>query len=72
MKALAWLRVEAREKVEEEVDRMASPPTTPGEQGGSSGLLTWPTIHPLLLSCYLHLLQNWCGVNVIVFKVRPS
>lgn len=68
VKALAWLRVEAREKVEEEVDRMASPPTTPGEQGGSSGLLTWPTIHPLLLSCYLHLLQNWCGVNVIVFK----
>ena len=27
-----------------------------------------PNLHPLLLSLVLHFLQNWSGVNVIVFK----
>ena len=27
-----------------------------------------PNLHPLLLSFVLHFLQNWSGVNVIVFK----
>ena len=29
----------------------------------------WSTLRPLLITCYLHFVQNWCGVNVIVFKV---
>ena len=27
-----------------------------------------PNLHPLLLTFGLHFLQNWSGVNVIVFK----
>ena len=27
-----------------------------------------PNLHPLFLSFVLHFLQNWSGVNVIVFK----
>ena len=29
----------------------------------------WATVRPLLITCFLHFVQNWCGVNVIVFKV---
>jgi len=28
----------------------------------------WATVRPLLITCFLHFVQNWCGVNVIVFK----
>jgi len=31
-------------------------------------LLSVSTLHPLGLSLLLHFAQNWCGVNVIVFK----
>ena len=34
-----------------------------------SQITKWATICPLLITCYLHFVQNWCGVNVIVFKV---
>ena len=31
-------------------------------------LFSVSTLHPLGLSLLLHFAQNWCGVNVIVFK----
>ena len=34
-----------------------------------SQITSWATLRPLLITCYLHFVQNWCGVNVIVFKV---
>ena len=34
-----------------------------------SQITNWATLRPLLITCYLHFVQNWCGVNVIVFKV---
>ena len=34
-----------------------------------SQITKWATLRPLLITCYLHFVQNWCGVNVIVFKV---
>ena len=27
-----------------------------------------PNLHPLIITCVLHFVQNWSGVNVIVFK----
>ena len=31
-------------------------------------LFSVSTLHPLVLTLVLHLAQNWCGLNVIVFK----
>ena len=52
--------------------------TGDGQHSGHSGhsghsevvrkLLSVSTLHPLGLSLLLHFAQNWCGVNVIVFK----
>ena len=62
--------------VAEEVDKMMvqnpDPESSKQEKTEDSlvtQILRWSTLHPLLLTMYLHLLQNWCGVNVIVFKV---
>lgn len=30
------------------------------------------TLHPLILTLMLHLVQNWCGFNVIIFKGQNS
>ena len=66
----------AAQDVLSEVTVLSSAPATneKGEKGGEglASVFTWSTIHPLLLTLYLHLLQNCCGVNVIVFKVRTA
>jgi len=38
------------------------------ERSTFSQITSWATLRPLLITCYLHFVQNWCGVNVIVFK----
>ena len=49
----------AEEEDEEENSKMST----------FSQITKWATLRPLLITCYLHFVQNWCGVNVIVFKV---
>ena len=50
---------EEEEEEEEESSKMST----------FSQITNWATLRPLLITCYLHFVQNWCGVNVIVFKV---
>ena len=65
----------AQDVLSEVADLTSAPATSEkGEKGGEGlgSVFSWSTIHPLLLTLYLHLLQNCCGVNVIVFKVRTA
>ena len=40
----------------------------PDKTGKMGEFFVWKNLHPLLLSLTLMFLQNWCGVNVLVFK----
>ena len=42
--------------------------TKPEDTGLLREFFSRPNLHPLLLTLVLHFLQNWSGVNVIVFK----
>eukprot|EP00092_Neocalanus_flemingeri_P046464 GFUD01052267.1.p1 GENE.GFUD01052267.1~~GFUD01052267.1.p1 ORF type:complete len:481 (-),score=118.98 GFUD01052267.1:59-1501(-) len=72
-KSLAWLRGTSVEAVSQEISSMScgvegSTETTHEDVGLIREFFSCPNLHPLLLTFVLHFLQNWSGVNVIVFK----
>jgi len=73
-KALSWLRGTTQDAVREDIASMKAGQNKVEhtEKENDPGLLkeffSRPNLHPLLLTLVLHFLQNWAGVNVIVFK----
>jgi len=73
-KALAWLRGTSYENVRKDIANMtagqnkAENNKKENETGMMQEFFSRSNLHPLFLSLVLHFLQNWAGVNVIVFK----
>ena len=60
---------EDEEKAEQEGNLKVNDMKEEAMETSCNQITSWATLCPLLITCYLHFVQNWCGVNVIVFKV---
>jgi len=72
-RSLAWLRGTSVEAVSKEISAMTSEEdktsnTETSIQFMAKTFFSYQNLCPLLLTFVLHFLQNWSGVNVIVFK----
>lgn len=72
-RSLAWLRGTSVEAVSKEISAMTSEEdktsnTETSIQFMAKTFFSYQNFCPLLLTFVLHFLQNWSGVNVIVFK----